>query len=1094
MEKKIQFIRKLVLLTLLMLGAGSAFGADCLETATIWKDCVSQPKDTTINGVTYKKITTEKELAWLSKNYGNNAILLSDLDMGGKLWVPIAAGDGGGTRKYGKVFDGNHHRISNLYINAEEFVNSNDDNYKKNAQNLGFIGCLTGTVKNLIIENISVYGYGSGFLSAANVDTEAKPLSIGTVVGWQSGNNSLVEGCYVTGKIITSGDGQAVGGVVGNIGGGTIKNCVSYTSIDANGKAYVGGIVGYTKKYENGSDVISSCVYAGNSLSSTGSGAVGAIVGYQYKGNVTISDVVYDSDLSVDGEPINGFGATNGGDVNGQSSPTLVYLGEQTTSVGELNAENIICALNGTEADGETCKTEPWEMGETSLSLNGYGEDGYKITFDANGGSFSNSSTTFVKYVKADYIINNEGVENPSWDEDHAFAGWSSKNSPEDNEAYMNPANAVVTIKAIWNPVYTITFSAVNGTLNGYFPDEQHSTSQTVKVEQGKQISVQGFDRPTSFTQNGIKYNFVGWANAENPDPDHIENYDPNDPQNAYVENGLDNLPVATGNMTLVAVWTTADVWTVSFFANDESVASYVSSVYNNEKATAWTAERTGYTFAGWYENENFDGESFDFDQKINHDYNLYAKWNQNSYNITYVMNCSDECENPNVGQYTVDGLNLSNPTWNDAHRFLGWYTDATFKNKVESISTGTTGELTIYAEWETIVYEITYRAGEYGSEFVDPEYKTHGVNYTIRGNTYTRQGYTQDGWAISANGEKVYELGAIYSENAPLTLYPHWVDYLTVTRYGAVTINDYGNNHKEAVIYGNYGAKEKTDERDAVAIPDDIEVSRVVMSRIFPKGVYSTIVLPFSVNTQNVEGLKAVLYYNGIKTENNKSTIRMKVLWAADGVIKDKNNQPVYYQHTDMLANTPYMLLMNDETFAIKSEAYPITLKETTAAKEDADGSGWTFRGTWQYKEWGASGVDPETGYAYGFSAATAGSDDNKINVGDFVRAGAGAWIRPMRAYLVKTTVMAALARANGAYVKRPSVVQEELPEIMSIVIDNGRDDEGQTTVIGHFNTRTGEIKMIPQQNRTFDVKGRNVGNKANKARGAYYGKKVKK
>ena len=97
------------------------------------------------------------------------------------------------------------------------------------------------------------------------------------------------------------------------------------------------------------------------------------------------------------------------------------------------------------------------------------------------------------------------------------------------------------------------------------------------------------------------------------------------------------------------------------------------------------------------------------------------------------------------------------------------------------------------------------------------------------------------------------------------------------------------------------------------------------------------------------------------------------------------------------------------------------------------------------------------------------------------------------MRAYLVRDDKKAQLARANGAYVNRPSVVQEELPEIMSIVIDNGRDDEGQTTVIGHFNTRTGEIKMIPQ-NRTFDIKGRNVGNKANKARGAYYGKKVLK
>ena len=696
----------------------------------------------------YYIINTEAELAWYAVNYEKgNAKLTADLDMGGHLWTPIAAGDG--TKKYNKVFDGNNHRISNLYINAEDYINEGN---KKYAQNLGFIGCLTGTVKNLIIENISVYGYGSGFLSSS-VNTEEKPLSIGTVVGWQSDNNSLVEGCYVTGKIITSGDGQAVGGVVGNIGGGTITNCVSYASIDANGKAYVGGIAGYAKMFNNSSVAISSCVYAGDNLSSTGSGAAGGIVGYQYKGVVTVSNVTYDSGLG-----LNGFGATNGGQVNGTNNPDLEYLDDQTTQTDNLNSEAIVCALNGINPDS-TCKTEPWEMGETSLSLNGYGADGYRITFDANGGSFSNGLTTVEKFVKAEYIINDEGVENPSWDEDHVFAGWSSKNSSEDVEAYMNAANGVVTIKAIWNPVYTITFKSINGEINGTFPDGS-STPKTVKVESGKQISLQGIDRPTTFTENGIKYNFVGWA-------------DENDPTHAYVENGLDNLPIAMEDLSLVAVWTTAEVWTVSFFANDIAVASYVSSVYDNEKATEWIPERDGYTFVGWFENENFDGESFDFDQVITMDYSLYAKWDQDSYNITYVMSCSDECVNTNDNQYTVDGLNLSDPTWDDAHQFLGWFKDPEFKNKVSSISAGTTGDLTLYAEWETIVYEITYRAGELGSGFVDPEYKTHGIDYTIRDTSYTRKGAKQSGW-VSSGGVN-YEYSATYSVDAPLVLYPTW-------------------------------------------------------------------------------------------------------------------------------------------------------------------------------------------------------------------------------------------------------------------------------------------------------------------------------
>ena len=298
--------------------------------------------------------------------------------------------------------------------------------------------------------------------------------------------------------------------------------------------------------------------------------------------------------------------------------------------------------------------------------------------------------------------------------------------------------------------------------------------------------------------------------------------------------------------------------------------------------------------------------------------------------------------------------------------------------------------------------------------------------------------------------------------------------------------------NGRHAVFNGSYGGENET---EAVNIPSGITVNSVQFTRDFPMGVYSTTVLPFSVNTAHVIGLKAVLYYNGIRVEDDenspnygKSYIRMKVLWAEDGYIKDKDGKDVSYKHTDMLANTPYMLLMNNSTFSIADDAYPLTLAKTGPAETTLDG--WTFRGTWKYKKWGSKQVgsenyDPETGNAYGFSAAT----DGNIKVGDFVRVGEGAWIRPMRAYLVKEG-LAQQARANGAYVKRPSVVQEELPEIMSIVIDDEYGNGKQTTVIGQFNTRTGVIKMIPQ-NRTFDVKGRNVGNKANKARGAYYGKK---
>ena len=279
----------------------------------------------------------------------------------------------------------------------------------------------------------------------------------------------------------------------------------------------------------------------------------------------------------------------------------------------------------------------------------------------------------------------------------------------------------------------------------------------------------------------------------------------------------------------------------------------------------------------------------------------------------------------------------------------------------------------------------------------------------------------------------------------------------------------------------------------DAVHIEKEITVDAVMYAREFPTGTFSTMVLPFSVNTENVEGLDAVLRYNGIKTVDGKSSIRMKVVWATDdwvsaNKIMDSQGKSVHYDHTDLNANTPYLVQMKQEKLIVNGG---VTLMQTAPADTSIDG--WTFRGTWEYKMWEEG--DPELGYAYGFAASE--SKENNIDVGDFVKVGKGAWIRPMRAYLVKTEIPPKVqgVRANGNYVMRPSFAQEELPELMSIIIDDEDGDGKQTTVIGHFNTRTGEIKMNnAATKRTFDVKGRNVGDKANKARGAYYGKKILK
>ena len=84
--------------------------------------------------------------------------------------------------------------------------------------------------------------------------------------------------------------------------------------------------------------------------------------------------------------------------------------------------------------------------------------------------------------------------------------------------------------------------------------------------------------------------------------------------------------------------------------------------------------------------------------------------------------------------------------------------------------------------------YTVTYAPGANSSGTVPSDTKIEGFPLTLSRQTFTRTGYTQTGWATVDGGEKVYALGAIYMENAPITLYPVW----TANQY-TVTLNSNG-------------------------------------------------------------------------------------------------------------------------------------------------------------------------------------------------------------------------------------------------------------------------------------------------------------
>lgn len=279
-------------------------------------------------------------------------------------------------------------------------------------------------------------------------------------------------------------------------------------------------------------------------------------------------------------------------------------------------------------------------------------------------------------------------------------------------------------------------------------------------------------------------------------------------------------------------------------------------------------------------------------------------------------------------------------------------------------------------------------------------------------------------------------------------------LEKIPAVNYGAVAIA--GNT---ATIDGNYTGK------DAFQITEPIEVEKVELNRTFPvlEGArYSTLFLPFSIGLDKVTGLEALYGFSYMEEGENSLTVHMTPA-------------------TSIQANTPYFVKLNDTKLSFEGA---VTL-EVPPEPLDVNGQ-WTFVGTYSYKKW--TDDDPELSACgggscvYGYAAENAGN----VQIGQFVKVGAGASIAPMRAYLIKSPAAANAAPSpSGAGVSTASA-EKTLPDYIDIVID---EPDGQTTFAGRINTRTGEFSEN-RYNHTFDLRGRRV-NGENNARG-YYVKKL--
>lgn len=731
-----------------------------------------KPATETIDKKEFYLIKNEANLAWFRDSVNKvkgvssiNAKLTASLDMGGKLFLPIAAGSN--EAGFGGIFDGNGFTVSNLYLHSEELGKIPNEFCPEgkpqcNAQNVGFVGVLMGgTVKNLNLENVYIAASASIGVGSGNTN----PVSVGPVVGFLP--KGVVDNCFASGTILTSGKGNGIGGLVGNAWDAKITNSLSTIDIWVSGDdSYVGGVLGYARN--TGKVSIDACVYDGSILINSGNGVAGGAIGFFEAGDLSTSRIYFDKDVIETGVGKTSDGLSMEGSVSG---------------VKNANIGKVVCDLNGGQWSGSECSKDGiWSIGATRIVHNGVSLDAagnvvYEILFDANGGAFSGNDN-FKKFLRPGDLITADEISTPIRS-DTVFGGWALAPDAAEPVENLGTIDGPKTIYAYWKNMFEITFDANGGT----FPGEGTPATVTKKVAEGEAIDVSGIDLPTTYTSGDETFYFAGWAKSSE----------------ATTQEDLGN---ATATTTFYAIWTKLTTYTVVFNTqrNSGTTVAYVQEGSKVSKPTNPVAK--GYTFGEWYGDKDCsESQKFDFDTEITGNVTLYAKWAPETYKIAYELGDGAKNNKANPETYTVETetIVLKKPS-RTGYTFEGWYYDKKFSMPAVQITEGSTGDKSLFAKWSVKTFPIVYMAGSYGVEVVPSDVKQYDVPINLRGASYTREGYLQDGWSTKNGGSKVYELDAVYKQNSTLTLYPYWVedptykkDPSSIRDFASVRIHGFG-------------------------------------------------------------------------------------------------------------------------------------------------------------------------------------------------------------------------------------------------------------------------------------------------------------
>lgn len=354
----------------------------------------------------------------------------------------------------------------------------------------------------------------------------------------------------------------------------------------------------------------------------------------------------------------------------------------------------------------------------------------------------SKNSTLQTLSVQENYTITESELAYYTNLDGYSFEGWYI-GGYKVNEGYE--VNCNITLEAKWTLIeYEIEYELNEG-------NNDSDNPKTYTIESNIKL--------TEPTREG--FSFSGW-------------YDSKD----FNGTSITEIPKGSfGNKKLYAKWE-AITYNILYELNDGNLQKNNPNSYTIEtdSIALESPTKTGYTFTGWYESADFNGNKIDTISKgSTGNKTLFAKWEATEYTITYELNKGTN-NTGNPQKYTIesDEIELITPE-RAGYYFEGWFEEEDFSGlKITKIIKGSFGNRKLFAKWEILTYSIIYNLNDGYNDSNNPDtYKIDTDTITLQ--AATKKGYSFAGWYSnpSCTGNIIDKINKGSTGNK--TLYAKW-------------------------------------------------------------------------------------------------------------------------------------------------------------------------------------------------------------------------------------------------------------------------------------------------------------------------------